>query len=102
VRNFFSRKQNMIRNRSFIVAAGLVLGGLMLSYPWTMRTAEGQSDVSPPSSGKYQIVVSPEGNSGIHTVFVFEPATGQCWHHSTNPGTPGWRNLGSPVFQTKK
>ncbi|MES2789102.1 MAG: hypothetical protein V4719_05735 [Planctomycetota bacterium] len=87
----------MSKSHSAIIGMSVVVGCLILGAMSNSR-ATGESSVSPPASGKYQLVVTEPASGVDSRVFVFDPATGQCWVKSTNLGVSGWRDLGSPVL----
>ena len=49
-----------------------------------------------PSQG--EAIASERGNA----VFVFEPATGQCWYRETNPAIKSWTDMGSPAIRSRE
>ena len=58
-----------------------------------------QGEVPSTGSGRYQFVVAGErGNA----VYVFEPATGQCWYRETNPAIKTWTEMGSPTIRSQQ
>jgi len=83
---------------SLIVGACVILGCLILGLSFGLPAA-GQLAV-PPAAGRYQVVVTP--GQGSDTVYVFEPATGQCWYRSTAPAVKEWTDMGSPAIKTSK
>jgi hypothetical protein len=89
----------MSKSHSVIIGMSVVVGCLILGAMSNSRAA-GESSVSPPASGKYQVVVTEPANGVDSRVFVFDPATGRCWFKSTNYGISDWRDLGSPVSQS--
>ncbi|MDB5337779.1 MAG: hypothetical protein JWN70_3398 [Planctomycetaceae bacterium] len=91
----------MTKSHSLIIGASIVLGCLILGLS-SSNPAVGDSSVSPPAGGKYQLVVTEPANGADSKVFVFEPNTGHCWFKATNAGLPNWRDLGSPVIQSGK
>ena len=91
----------MTKSHSLIIGASIVLGCLILGMS-SSHPAIGDSSVSPPGVGKYQLVVTEPANGSDSRVFVFEPATGRSWFKSTNSGVPGWHDMGSPVIQSGK
>jgi hypothetical protein len=58
-----------------------------------------QGEVPSSGSGRYQFAVA--GDRG-NAVYVFEPATGQCWYRETNPAIKAWTDMGSPTIRSDK
>lgn len=77
--------------------AGLAAAAILCLGLFFSQSTIGQSP--PPPAGRYQIVVA--ASEGNDTIYVFEAATGQCWHRDTAP-TSKWHELGSPAIRTKE
>jgi hypothetical protein len=89
----------MNARRSLAVGGALVVSlvlGLFLGRP-----SAGQAEVPPPGGGRYQVVVVPR-QGGNPAIYVFEPATGQCWNRDGDWANTKWYDLGSPAMGVKK
>ena len=83
-----------MRNRLSTIAAALAIAVCAIMY--FDRPADGQQ--APIPAGRFQIVVSEYQGHG--QVFVFEPATGQCWSRSSASHVKDeWHDLGSPAIK---
>ena len=82
-----------MRIRLSAIVAALAIAACAVMY---FERADGQQ-APIPAAGRFQFVVSEHGHGQI---FVFEPATGQCWsRHSAHHVNDEWHDLGSPVIK---
>jgi hypothetical protein len=84
------------RSSHWIIAVSVLVSCLALGL---MFGQQSQGEVPSTGSGRYQFAVAGErGNA----VFVFEPATGQCWYRETNPAIKTWTDMGSPTIRSRE
>ena len=85
----------MNRRPALLVAAAIVLGGLLLGLR-PGRAAPGQADEPARPSGRYQAAIA---GGNITYVVVIDSATGRCWTHTAAGGK--WMDLGTPPTEKK-
>ncbi len=86
----------LARSSSWVIAGSILASCLVLAL---MFGQPSQGEVPSTGSGRYQFVVAGErGNA----VYVFEPATGQCWYRETNPAIKAWTDMGSPTIRSQR
>jgi hypothetical protein len=86
----------LARSSHWVIAVSILASCLALGL---MFGQQSQGEVPSTGSGRYQFAVAGErGNA----VFVFEPATGQCWYRETNPAIKAWTDMGSPTIRSVK